>query len=555
MIMGQDKSDAWKEKYLRTVADFDEKQKKYRSAIQELRHGMSRITVAADGIDTHLDRQLAGLRRELRDGAKHHTIKKYVEGISGTLLKLDESKMKRSAVIESTVNDILKLLGAFSASKSLNGKIDYLRQAIKEKSAGKSSEKYLEQCHKIIEIFVSELGDGLVQKPEGKKGSAKKDVASKDSAKNEDQPSSDNGFWGRLRGKPESKVVANEVPIEICDGLGQLLKNLCIPEALKSREDDIYKKLESSLMLDDLPEILQEMIALIGDALHHDQRRFEDFIDNFHEQLDDVQGFLFTANKSNDESLKNTCELDDNLRGEVEEMQTNIKSVRTIDAVTAIVSTGLDNIVQQVDKHRVKEEARIKETKEKVTELEGRLKSSEQNSQALMSSLREQKHHALHDSLTKLPNREYYDARIKEAQARFERHNVPVMIVVCDIDHFKSINDTYGHLAGDKVLGKIAEVIRGAIRLEDFVARYGGEEFVLIVENITPEGACEVAEKIRCAIEKTQFHFRGNPVKITASLGVATFKKGDPADVVFERADAALYKAKKTGRNRVEDSF
>ncbi|MGB3623828.1 MAG: GGDEF domain-containing protein, partial [Ketobacter sp.] len=125
-------------------------------------------------------------------------------------------------------------------------------------------------------------------------------------------------------------------------------------------------------------------------------------------------------------------------------------------------------------------------------------------------------------------------------------------ITIIDIDHFKKINDTLGHLRGDKVLKLVAREISQRLRSEDFVARYGGEEFVIIMPETDLQSALVATEKVRAAIESCPFSFNQQPIPITASFGVTSFENGDEIETCFERADKALYRAKELGRNRVE---
>ena len=123
--------------------------------------------------------------------------------------------------------------------------------------------------------------------------------------------------------------------------------------------------------------------------------------------------------------------------------------------------------------------------------------------------------------------------------------------MVADVDHFKQINDNYGHLAGDKVLRILAKEISTRVRQTDFVARYGGEEFVVLLNNIALEDAEKLMNNVRQKIEKCPFHFKEKQVQITMSFGIAEFGRNDMPETAFERADTALYRAKQSGRNRV----
>ena len=120
-----------------------------------------------------------------------------------------------------------------------------------------------------------------------------------------------------------------------------------------------------------------------------------------------------------------------------------------------------------------------------------------------------------------------------------------------DIDHFKLVNDSYGHKAGDRVIQLMAKVLRDRLRATDFVARYGGEEFVALLPETRVDTAVEVINKLRAHIRELPFHFQGEPVSITFSAGLAPFRDGVALDAVFDQADRALYQAKGAGRNQV----
>jgi diguanylate cyclase len=125
-------------------------------------------------------------------------------------------------------------------------------------------------------------------------------------------------------------------------------------------------------------------------------------------------------------------------------------------------------------------------------------------------------------------------------------------LLVWDVDDFKSINDRFGHQAGDKALRVIAQSLKARLRETDFIARFGGEEFVCLLCGAEGMEALRVAEDMRRSVESNAFHSQGRPVSVTISCGLATFRQGDTLDDVFSRADLALYQAKKSGKNRCE---
>jgi diguanylate cyclase (GGDEF)-like protein len=158
--------------------------------------------------------------------------------------------------------------------------------------------------------------------------------------------------------------------------------------------------------------------------------------------------------------------------------------------------------------------------------------------------------HAHIDGLTGLWNRAHFDARLSEHVAVARRTAQPLSLVLCDLDRFKSINDTFGHPAGDVVLQRFATILTETLRESDIACRYGGEEFVVILPNATPEQAADVMERARTALAAERW--KRHPERpVTASFGVAPVSETGAAEAIVA-ADAALYRAKSGGRNRIE---
>ena len=152
------------------------------------------------------------------------------------------------------------------------------------------------------------------------------------------------------------------------------------------------------------------------------------------------------------------------------------------------------------------------------------------------------------DPLTGAKNRLAFMERITEEIERAKRYEAPLSIIMFDIDHFKKINDTYGHNVGDNVLKEMVKIVEEHLRKSDNLFRTGGEEFIIILPNTDIEKAEIVAEKIREAVCKTKFEKVG---RVTISIGVTQVTEDDDEDTVTSRVDEALYRAKNTGRNRV----
>jgi two-component system, cell cycle response regulator len=244
------------------------------------------------------------------------------------------------------------------------------------------------------------------------------------------------------------------------------------------------------------------------------------------------------------------------------EVVRRLKADRTLPFIPIILQTALDSTEHKVEgldagaddyitkpinfaelEARVKSMLRIKALQDALEEREREL--SEVNSRLLKM--------AQTDSLTELDNRRYLEQRLDEMFEHSRRLKEPVAVVLCDLDRFKSVNDTYGHQVGDVVLKELARILKKEAREIDRVGRYGGEEFMLLLPGTVLDAAVTFAERVRKAVEAHTFSFDGGTLQRTMSCGVAAWPHPRIADcdALVKAADDALYVAKETGRNRV----
>ncbi len=155
------------------------------------------------------------------------------------------------------------------------------------------------------------------------------------------------------------------------------------------------------------------------------------------------------------------------------------------------------------------------------------------------------------DGLTAVHNKRYLFEFLERELARASRYGRLLAVAMIDFDHFKVLNDTYGHLAGDHVLKRVAQLMEGQIRREELLARYGGEEFVIVLPETDGAGAAMFCERMRSLVESHQYEFDGHAIPVTVSIGVAALRDGLDVTRLLALADAALYRAKHDGRNRV----
>jgi diguanylate cyclase len=183
------------------------------------------------------------------------------------------------------------------------------------------------------------------------------------------------------------------------------------------------------------------------------------------------------------------------------------------------------------------------------TNLQERLAVAEQQIEAQAAEIQSHESEARTDSLTGLANRRAFDDELSRRVAEWQRKKTPVTLAILDIDFFKKFNDEHGHLAGDEVLRHFGGKLIEATRDMDIPCRYGGEEFSVIMPATTAEDGTIVAERIRTAIECTEFNFEGKVLKVTASVGLAEISGKEDAKLLLKRSDDALYRSKAAGRN------
>ncbi|NVZ75459.1 diguanylate cyclase, partial [Pseudomonas gingeri] len=331
-----------------------------------------------------------------------------------------------------------------------------------------------------------------------------------------------------------------------------LLDDLTLPERHRPHAEAMRHRLEHGLNWYELLPILDDLAVLMLAINDSGQHEFEVYLKQLNERLESFQSHLQAASEGHAEGRSAANELHSQLREHVGGLQSSVQDAADLDSLKHVLENRLEGLLGTMDQHQQQRDLREQEVAARLQSLAERVAHMEQEAQGYRDHLEEQRQKALIDPLTGLPNRAAWSERLDHEVAQWQQHGNTLLIAMLDLDHFKRINDNYGHLAGDKVLKIIASVLRKRLRPSDFIARFGGEEFVLLVPGTPVAAGLKLAENLRAAIEACPFHFKGERVTITVSIGVSAFKAGERSDHVLKRADEALYRAKDAGRNRVE---
>ena len=352
---------------------------------------------------------------------------------------------------------------------------------------------------------------------------------------------------------PESPEPSySSVAKHIEDTLLGLLEDLSLPERHRPQAEAMRERLAHGLNWYELLPILDDLAVLMLAITDSGQHEFEAYLKQLNERLEAFQGHLQVASDGHADNRSAARELDTQIREQVDGLQSSVQEAADLDSLKHVLESHLEGLLGTMDEHQQQRDQREQEVAARLKGLAERVANMEHEAQGYREHLEVQRQKALIDPLTGLPNRAAWSERLDHEVNSWHQRGNSLSLAMLDLDHFKRINDGYGHLAGDKVLKIIANVLRKRLRPSDFIARFGGEEFVLLMPDSALADALDVGEVLRAAIEACPFHFKGEPVTITVSMGVAQVQPGERSDLALKRADEALYRAKAAGRNRVQ---
>jgi diguanylate cyclase len=333
-----------------------------------------------------------------------------------------------------------------------------------------------------------------------------------------------------------------------------MLDDLVLPQRLLEKAQSMRERLDRGLNWYELLPLLDDLAVMVLAINDNGQQELQRYLQDINERLAGFQDHLHQASQGQADTQDEARQLDTELREQVGGLHQSVAAAEDADGLKRLLESRLDGLLGSMDAHRRRREAREQEVAERMRGLSERVANMEREAEAYRDGLEQQRQKALLDPLTGLPNRAGWNERLEELLALREGEQAPAQVAIMDLDHFKSINDGYGHLAGDRVLKIVADQLRRQLREGDFLARFGGEEFVALFPGSAPQAALEVLEKMRQVIEACPFHFKGVRIVVTVSIGVAALRPKEQAEAAVQRADQALYRAKDTGRNRIEST-
>ena len=505
----------WKQKYEEALDQLERNERNFKRTEELLHKALSRISIAAEGLDAKLDDQLQELRDAVRGGSTDEA-KLYglIDRLSDTLAEVEEERTRKEAEPRQALAELLARL-------PLSGKAKRRAEALREQLAGsEGSLAELEaQCAELIGGALGQGGGGL--------------------------------FGGLLKRGGDEAEGSGTAGDGVGEVLLRLLEKLSVPPEFNERAEKLRRDLlaEAEQWQRAVDE-LAALIAAMASKAQREKRELEGFVYQMSSRLKELDSHLRGAEALRTESKRSGEALNAAVQAEVRDMHDTAQRASDLEQLKKDVSQRMEAIGQRMDAFRKAEDERFEQSEQRMAQMQQRLTSLEQESTELRERVQHEQQRALHDPLTGLANRLAFDERAQQEIARWERYDTPLSLLVLDVDFFKRVNDTYGHKAGDMVLKTIAQLLGKLLRETDFLARFGGEEFVALLPESDSTAALRVAEKLRQGVADCGFHFQGQAVPVTISIGITQLRRGDTMESAFERADNALYSAKEGGRNR-----
>ena len=559
MLHKADQNTDWESRYQDVLKDLEAREQQWVQREALLRKVISRLSIAGRGLDDGLDKQLRTIQELSRD--KHDeqlaaAIPQLAEIVASLGNPKADSKSRRS----DPVMLMLELLQNIHFNAAQRGQLkDICSDLLISVANGHDRDSISAYIQKLSMLINENFGSNNI------KGSSPSSILPLLQLLDLDKSTLEKaramtGDTGEVR-EQELNALASLINTQINSNsnaaqsdqlMTTLLEKLALIQGADSATQEIQTRVHEGVDDEQWTDTLNDIVNSISSSLktlEQEKRELENFIVKVTEQLGDVTQAINEDQKDQESNYEDARSLQSFVKEGIELMQKNSQSSNNLQELKSEISKSIDDISGGVDDFSERFDERHEATAERNLKLTEQLSQMEQETQELQVMLQENRAKLLYDALTGVYSRMAYDERIQQELARWSRYETPFSYVILDIDHFKRINDTYGHNAGDKALKLVAQLMTTYVRQSDYVFRIGGEEFVLLLTSTAQDNAGKLVEKMRAGIAASSFHFKGEPVTLTLSAGITETRDGDDVESIYERADKALYKAKNSGRD------
>ncbi len=560
MLNEAEQTTDWKSKYQAALDDLDTREREWTRIEELLRKTISRLTIAGRGIDADLDQQLR-LIQELSREKRDARLADALESLSRIITALDVTRGSNLSRRSDPILLLLELLQNIHFDKAQRAQLrEICSELLKSVAGGQERDQ--------ISVYIQRLAELINQNFDHP--SAKTDalqivtrllgLLELDSADCEalqerivaDAGDDEESILQDLANLINQRFAEPAADASIDEVITTLLERLAIVQGASDSTQQIQERVRDGVGVGEWADTLNDIVASVASSLKRmdeEKRELEAFIINVTEQLGEITEVIAEDHRDHQCDHKEALSLHEFVQQGMSLMQQNFQTSNSLQQLKREITKNIEHIRGGVNDFVDRFNQRHEATEERNQKLTQQLSRMEQETHELQAMLNENRAKLLYDALTGVYSRMAYDERIQQEWSRWNRYQTPFSYAILDIDHFKQINDTYGHSAGDKALKIIAQLMQQYLRDSDCVFRIGGEEFVLLLTETSAQSANKLVAKLRDAIAESSIHFKGDPVRLTLSAGITETRDGDTIETIYERADAALYKAKHSGRN------
>ncbi len=560
----------WKQKYYDSLDALDNLEKRQRAWDELetlLKKTVTRLGLAAMGHDDGVDGYIERVRSATKQDVNRRALEDILENFSAYLATLQDSKKKSTAKRSDSVVSSPGVKGGNPAQTALLvTQQSGLWQRLIKRYLGKGEQGSSGSPGDLLQRQSN--ADGLIEKSRLSKKGRDKDrdkpgqhrhVAGAVLPPDDSTGAADVSVHPSARRKDRSLGATPVAPTArpANEVLLDLLEHLSVPAHQQAEVNLIKHRLATQrateMSAGDWRNLIQQIVKLINsvrNSLNQEKREFELFLQQITLRLQEIGGVINVEQLAQQDALRASEQFTTKVTSNVEGMRKNVGQAQDLAGLKLMVEASLNTLSKDVIEYRETDRQRALSAEQNMAEMRERMALMEKSAVELKTQVEASNRKALVDALTNIPNRLSLEDRAQQEIAHWQESGSPLTLIVWDIDHFKRVNDAYGHAVGDKALQAVAQLLNENSRQADFLARYGGEEFVMLLPGTGEGEALKVANALRERLARRAFQYQGEAVSIQVSCGISCFRDGDDLATVFDRADRALYKAKEVGRNR-----
>ena len=512
----------WKEKYFDSLQNLDDQQAQWNELEELLRKAATRLAITAKGIDKRLDRVLADIQSHIRK-KNDQALTAALDKLSQLLAQIDDEPAAADAQALSDGpapaaerETLQALVERLQVAEPGDQRLTAYLQAMDGLDAGRQVGELADLLNELL------AGVAAATAPSAHRAAAESAV--------------------EIRHDRES---VKEVLITLVEKIAFTHGESEQLNAIKQLLDDGFDEANWHSYLDD---IISEVRVII-DGVTDEKGELESLIVDVTRQLTEISSVLNEEREAHLKGHEQARQLQSLMDESVQQINVSVDTLTDVHQLKSVIHENLGAIKVGIQDFVHGDYERFQQSEARNARLAAQIGALEKESEQLKLKLSEDRRKLMFDTLTGARSRLSYEELLEQEMYRWRRYREVFSFAILDIDHFKRINDQYGHNAGDKALKIVAQMMGRNIRKTDFLFRIGGEEFVLLLPKTNLAGSQPLVEKLRGSIGQMDFHFKQAKVDITLSAGLTTVVEGDTDESIYERADKALYQAKHGGRD------